>query len=227
MGDVQYRHEYKHYLNYADYYVLRHRLAAVLEHDIHADENGEYKIRSLYFDNFRDKALREKLDGVNEREKYRIRCYNSTFSPILLERKSKLGGLGNKQSTVLNVEQTKAIIAGNIDWMTRSKDALLIELYSRMKSELLRPMTIVDYTREPFIFPAGNVRITLDRDIRTGLKCTDFFRTDLPTIPAGDSTVLLEVKYDDFIPGVIVDLLQLGNRRASAFSKYAACRMYE
>ncbi len=224
---MQYRHEYKHYLSYADYLILKHRLALVLPRDEHADEQGEYRIRSLYFDNYRDKALREKLDGVSERDKFRIRCYNNSFSPITLEKKSKLGGLGNKRSALLDRQQTEAIIEGNIEWMGQSKDALVLELYSRMKSELLRPMTIVDYIREPFVYPAGNVRITLDRDIRTGLRCTEFFRKDMPTIPAGDSTVLLEVKYDNFIPSLITDLLQLGDRRASAFSKYAACRMYD
>jgi hypothetical protein len=103
---------------------------------------------------------------------------------------------------------------------------LIRELYIKMRSEQLKPKTVVDYTREPFVCTAGNVRITFDRDIRTGLYSTDFMSDDLPTVKAGDEIVLLEVKYDQFIPDYISDVLQLGTRRASACSKYAICRVY-
>lgn len=94
-----------------------------------------------------------------------------------------------------------------------------------MKIQGLRPKTIVDYTREPFFFPAGNVRVTLDYDIRTGLNCTDFLNTDCVTLPASNA-IILEVKWDEFLPDIIRDLVQLDGRRTGAFSKYAACRNY-
>ena len=95
-----------------------------------------------------------------------------------------------------------------------------------MKSQGLRPKTIVDYTREPFVFSAGNVRVTLDYDIRTGPYCTDFLNPDCITIPAGNAPSILEVKWDEFLPSVIRDIVQLESRRTAAFSKYAACRIY-
>lgn len=223
---MEFRHEYKYYINYGDYIVLRQRLRAVLQSDPHADENGEYHIRSLYFDNYSDKALREKLDGVNIREKFRIRYYNHDLNVILLEKKSKINGLCNKQSVNITKEQAQKIIHSEIEWMGKSKEHLLVELYAKMCYEQLRPKVIVDYTREPFIFPAGNVRITLDRDIRTGLSDVDALNPDVITIPAGDAKILLEVKYDAFLPTVVRDILQLNDRRANAFSKYASCRMY-
>ena len=95
-----------------------------------------------------------------------------------------------------------------------------------MRGTGLRPKTIVDYTREPFIYPPGNVRVTLDYDIRTGLSCTDFLDPDCVTVPAGDAPILLEVKWDAYLPDLIRDAVQLPGRHASAFSKYAQCRIY-
>ena len=100
------------------------------------------------------------------------------------------------------------------------------ELYSKISSQGLRPRTIVDYTREPFVYAPGNVRVTLDYDIRTGLGCTDFLNPGCVTIPAGEPVTILEVKWDEFLPSVIRDAVQLEGRRAGAFSKYAACRIY-
>lgn len=223
--DPKYRHEWKHVLNTGDLLILRQRLRAVMESDPHAID-GKYYIRSLYFDNPDDKALREKIDGVNMREKFRIRLYNCDSSVIHLEKKSKRNGLGTKYSAVLTAEQAQKIVDGDIDWMLRSDHPLIQELYCKMRYQGMRPKTIVDYTREPFIFRPGNVRVTLDYDIRTGLGCTDFLNPDAVTIPAGDAPILIEVKWDEFLPSIIRDLVSIPDRRVGSFSKYAQCRIY-
>lgn len=222
---MDFRHEWKHEINYSDMIILRQRLKAVMKPDENAID-GKYFIRSLYFDNISDKALREKIDGVNCREKFRIRYYNGDTSFIHLEKKSKINGLGNKQSANLSAEEAQKIVDGDFDWMIDRDRPLVQELYSKMMSQGLRPKTIVDYTREPFIFSAGNVRVTLDYDIRTGLYCTDFLNTECITIPAGNAPIILEVKWDEFLPSVIRDIVQLESRRTTAFSKYAVCRIY-
>lgn len=84
----------------------------------------------------------------------------------------------------------------------------------------------MDYTREPFIFGPGNVRITIDSNIRTGLKCTDFLNPLCVTVPVGASPIILEVKWDEYLPDIIRHAVQLPNCRAGAFSKYAHCRIY-
>jgi len=222
---MDFRHEWKHEINYSDMLILRQRLKAVMKPDENAVD-GKYFIRSLYFDNISDKALREKIDGVNCREKFRIRYYNNDTSLIHLEKKSKINGLGNKQSANLSAEEAQKIVDGDFDWMIDCDRPLVQELYSKMKSQGLRPKTIVDYAREPFVFSAGNVRVTLDYDIRTGLYCTDFLNSDCITIPAGNAPIILEVKWDEFLPSVIRDIVQLESRHTAAFSKYAACRIY-
>lgn len=220
------RHEWKHEISLADMYVLRQRLRAVMQPDPHAVD-GKYFIRSLYFDDPTDRALREKLDGINRRDKFRIRCYNHNPSLIHLEKKSKENGICRKAFTELTAQETQWIIDGNLDWMRDSGRPLLHELYSKMQTQLLQPKTIVDYMREPFVYGPGNVRVTLDYDIRTGLRSTDFLNPDCVTIPVEDNPIILEVKWDSFLPSVIRDIVQLEGRHTAAFSKYAACRNFD
>ena len=223
--ELRYRHEWKHEISYADLLAIRQRLRAVAESDPHA-QGGRYLIRSLYFDNLDDKALREKIDGVNLREKFRIRYYNGDTSVIHLEKKSRRAGLGTKFSAALRREEAQRIVDGDPDWMMDSGRPLVQELYCKMRWQGLRPKVIVEYTREPFIYRPGNVRVTFDYDIRTGLSCTDFLNPDCVTIPAGDAPILLEVKWDAFLPSIIRDAVQTPGRHAEAFSKYAQCRIY-
>lgn len=196
-----------------------------MEPDVHATD-GKYFIRSLYFDTPKDTALQEKLNGVSRREKFRLRCYNLDYSLLHLEKKSKLAGLGCKESAELTAEEVQQILDGNIRWMRQSEQPLIRELYAKMHTQQLRPKTLVDYTREPFVYAPGNVRVTLDYDIRTGLRSTDFLNPDALTVPAGDAPILLEVKWDEFLPNIIRNAIQLEGRRVSAFSKYAQCRIY-
>nr|WP_325298472.1 polyphosphate polymerase domain-containing protein [uncultured Dysosmobacter sp.] len=222
---MDFRHEWKHEIGAADLIAIRQRMGAVARPDPHAVD-GKYRIRSLYFDNASDQALREKLDGVSRREKFRIRYYNGDLSLIHLEKKSKLGGLGSKESAPLTAEEAQAIVDGRTGWMLEGGRPLVRELYSKMRVRGLRPRTIVDYTREPFIYSPGNVRVTLDYDIRTGLGSTDFLDPDCVTVPAGDAPIILEVKWDNYLPEIIRAAVQLEGRRSSAFSKYAQCRVY-
>lgn len=221
---MDYRHEWKHEISRLDLLVIRQRLRAVARPDPHTMD-GKYEIRSLYFDTPSDQALREKLDGVSCREKFRIRYYNGDTSLIHLEKKSKMAGLCSKQSAILSSAEAQAIVDGRLTWMVTSPQPLVQELYSKMQSRQLRPKTIVDYTREPFVYDPGNVRVTLDYDIRTGLHCTDFLQPCV-TIPAGSAPILLEVKWDTFLPSIIRDAIQLEGCRSEAFSKYAQCRIY-
>ena len=71
------------------------------------------------------------------------------------------------------------------------------------------------------------MRVTLDEDIRTGLLCVDFLDPGCVTVPAPDARPLMEVKWDAFLPDIIRDAVQLPGRQVGAFSKYAACRMYD
>ncbi len=220
------RHEYKIFLNYSDYLTVRSRLRAVIPHDNHVDETGEYKIRSLYFDNLYNKALYEKISGVSIRDKFRIRCYNDNYDFIKLEKKSKINGMCSKVSETVTKDEVRRIIQGDTEWMLNSDRQLVSELYAKMKTEQLRPKVIVDYNREPFVYSAGNVRITLDRNVRTSINSVDMLNPDVPTVLAEGQTIILEVKYDNYKPTMISDIVMVQDRLISSFSKYVACRKF-
>lgn len=227
MQEQKLRHEFKHNINISDYMSLSQRLKAIAKQDPYADERGKYKVRSLYFDNLDDKALREKIHGLNNREKFRIRYYNDDFNYIKLEKKGKINGLCYKQAARLTKKQCESIIIGDIQWMRHSTQPLLIELYTKMNTQQLRPRTLVDYQREPYIYKPGNVRITLDSEIRSGLNSIEMFNQEIPTMKIPNpSAIILEVKYDEFLPSVIRDIIQVNDRQHTAFSKYAVCRVY-
>jgi len=227
MNQIEYRHEYKIAINALDYHTLRQRIAPIARLDENAGENGGYRIRSLYFDNDDDKALREKIYGLPNREKYRIRIYNDCGDFIRLEKKSKRNGLCSKQSTAITKQQAERILVGDMAWIPNEENALLTEFYGKCAYQRLRPKTIVDYWREAYTFPYGNVRVTFDSDVRTGVYAVGLFDGEVPTLRVCDpGQLLLEVKYDHFLPDIIRDLIQTNTRHTEAFSKYAACRMY-
>lgn len=221
------RHELKFFINIGDYFAIRNRLKHIASLDKNASPSGTYHIRSLYFDNFSDKALMEKINGYSKREKFRIRYYNDNFDFIKLEKKSKVNGLCTKFSTSITKDECKKILNNDIEWMINSNRPLIQELYFKMKSQMLKPKTVVDYIREAYIYKAGNVRITIDSNVRSGILSQDIFNINLPTIkiPTNDS-IILEVKFDEFLPDIIKDVIQTNTRKSTSISKYANSRMF-
>lgn len=222
---MEFRHEWKHEIDASDFITITQRLKAVAKPDIHGNE-GDYRVRSLYFDNPADKALREKLDGVNKREKFRLRYYGDDISYIRLEKKSKWNGLCSKELTQISKENADKLLSGEYRWMKEEQSPLIGELYSKIMRQGLRPKTIVEYDRKAYIYEPGNVRVTLDYHIRTGMLRTDFLNRHSVLIPVRDTAVIMEVKWDAFLPEIIRDAVQLKGRFSSAFSKYAVCRVY-
>jgi len=218
------RHELKHYINVADYAQLRARLRVVAKPDENAGVDGSYKIRSLYFDNYSDKAVTEKLSGLSRREKFRLRYYNSNTSFIKLERKSKANRLCYKESAPVTAEQCAAILAGDYDCLNSPDLPLLMELYTKIKYQNLRPRNIVEYRREAYKYRPGNVRITLDSNIRTSNHIIGFLNPDLVTVPAAGH-MIMEIKYDGFMPDIISDIIQISCRNQTEFSKYVVARL--
>ena len=221
------RHEMKHRINLREDPVLSQRLRKLFPHDRNAGPDGTYLVTSLYFDTPYDKALREKLDGVNRREKFRLRYYGADTSFIRLEKKYKVNGLCGKRSACMTKEQVEQLLSGDADFLLTSGHPLLLEFYSKIKGQGLRPKTLVRYDREAFLYEPGNVRITLDRDIRTGLGSVDFLNPNLMYLRATEAVTVVEVKYDAFLPDIVRMAVQVPGRQAEACSKYALCRRYD
>lgn len=224
----KYRHELKYEIDPGTYLALRQRLRPVMAPDSHAGPDGRYAIRSIYFDNLNDKALREKVDGVQRREKFRVRYYNDDLSHLTLEKKIKHNGLCLKCAAPITLEQCQDLLDGKLSWMPGHPSELVRELYCKMRGQLLRPRVLVSYLREPYTYAPGNVRVTFDSQIRTTLYHRKFLEPAVQDISALDSPgqIILEVKYDAFLPEIISHLLQSEGVRQRAFSKYGACRRF-
>ncbi len=218
------RHELKHELSYGDYLSLRHRLLTVMQHDRHAGSDGVYTVHSLYFDNFADAALREKQDGKPEREKFRIRYYQGDPSFLHLEKKCKAGGLTTKYTAAVTADEVRALLAGETGWMRESAHGLVRELHAKMQTQLLRPRTAVEYIREPLSYEPGHIRVTFDRAISAGPADARFLAPHARIQADRGGKVILEVKFDHYLPGHIAGLLQLGDRARQSYSKYEAAR---
>jgi len=227
----RYRHEIKYVIDRFQMTQLDRRLSAVLAFDSHAGADGTYDIRSLYFDNAQDKALKEKTEGLARREKFRLRYYNLDTGYIRLEKKSKINRLTDKQSCLITRAQCAQILAGDIAFLATSDEELMREFYAKIKLYGLAPKSVVDYTRKTFVCPVADTRITLDYNIHSGLRAVDFLNTDLPTVPCDavseEPICILEVKYNAFLPGHVEALLQTPDCRSSPFSKYEISRRFD
>ena len=190
---VPLRHELKYFITPLEYQVLSRVLDRTLERDPNGDENNEYHIRSLYFDTFFNEALVDKLDGVKNRDKYRIRIYNFSDRFIRMECKTKVGSLISKRSTPIPKLLAEQLIAGDPTGLERTRSGLLRDVYREMKLHFLRPVVLVDYVREAYLHPAEEVRITFDKQLHTGLRSVDLFNPYVPTIsPFDHGTALWE-----------------------------------
>ncbi len=224
----QYRHEIKYPIDRRQLETLKARLPAVVSLDSHVGEKGYYEIRSLYFDDYENRCYYENENGTDPREKFRIRIYNGSTDRIRLELKQKKRGKTLKKSCPLTREQVERLMNGEIlSWEESEEEPLLRKFYLWQELRGLLPKVIVEYDRIPFICRDGNVRITLDMNIRASSRLDDFLNERLaarPIMSVGQN--LLEVKYDEFLPDYINHSIQMRGLRQATFSKYYLCRRY-
>ena len=221
---MEYRHELKFLVTDVQMNIIAFKLAPFLKKD--CNQNGDhYVIRSLYFDNVNHQYWLENLNGVDNRSKYRIRIYNNSTELIKLEKKSKISGMTQKQSVTLSLEESKQLIEGRIPIRNCTNDEKKIRLYSEMKVNGLIPVVIVEYERSAYVNRVGNVRITFDRNIKSSPDISRFWGEDAKTIPVLPTGYhVLEIKYDEFLPRYIYDLLDDGTLQQTSFSKYGYAR---
>lgn len=220
------RHELKFYINYHEYTYLKNRLKDSLILDENSSlETSDYTIRSLYFDDVYNSALKEKEAGVFQRKKYRVRIYNGSDSVIKFEKKSKYNKYITKKSKKLSKKEFYKLINGKTDFLIKSKNKLLNEVYVETKTKLLKPVVIVTYEREAYTYPLERIRITFDKNLRAGIKSYDVFDENLIEKDIFDKQIMImEIKYNSYLPSFIKNLLQMRKHTHSAISKYVLCR---
>ena len=219
------RHEYKYYINDEVYHVLRRRLSMVMERDEHMIDDRGYLVSSIYFDDWYHSAMNEKIAGTRFRKKFRIRCYELSDRWIRLECKSKFHEYISKEGAKLSREEYDKLMQGSYGFLLGRREAVCRELYGYHNTKGLKPVVVVEYRREAYVSPLGNVRITFDKDISSSTQTLDFFGEQYVTkkvLP--NHMVVLEVKYDDYLPAHIQSILQEACTDRCAISKYVMCR---
>lgn len=211
------RHELKFFIHSAYTTLLNSRLSVSMSRDCHTDKLGKYRIRSLYFEDAAFSCYFDKQNGLEERDKYRIRFYNSDLSYIRLEKKSKRGKMCFKTSEVICREQAETLLKRDL---ICDGGALFEEVCRKIRYDSFRPLLFVDYERSAFFHPAGNVRVTLDRNI-TASSFVSSLCDDFPPIPVLEPGMsVLEVKYDDYFPPYLSGLLEDIPKLSASISKY-------
>lgn len=220
---MAFRHELKFLISESEEKALQERWKPIISYDKHAGPTG-YTIRSLYFDDYYEAALYDKLAGVNERQKYRIRIYDGRDDVIRLERKEKVGQYINKTGASLTLRELESLFCGNTSEFLSRSEKLCQDFYLEIVTNGLHPVVLVDYERVPFVFPYGDVRVTFDEHVRAGAWAGDLFDMDTPAyevLPPG--VCILEVKFTEYLPDVVRDLLPTSDAARVAASKYVMC----
>lgn len=221
----KFRHEIKLLLTPADYRLMSSRLSNILPHDEFTTDSGDYFIRSLYFDDIARSAYYEKLSGVADRKKYRLRIYNYSDSAMKLECKEKRGDRIRKRSALVSRQMSDGMVKGDFSPLYESEDPLCREVLSLANGKGLRPSVVVDYDREAYTYPVGNVRLTFDKALHAGISGSDIFDSSLTTLPVfPDGSVIFEIKYDELMPKFIANIVSTAHGQRLALSKFCLCR---
>ena len=217
------RHELKYYIPHADYLAMRSSLAAFMQQDAHMDDPGGYHVRSLYFDDPAFTSGFEKINGYMNRSKTRIRIYNKSLGLIRFEKKIKISGYIGKRIAAITRDELAAILSGRTGALLASESPLLHRYYADQKLRRLRPVVMVDYTREAYCYKAGNVRVTFDHDLQAAYGRFDDSLSDEQLIRMNiypPQMLAMEIKFDDFLPAPVKRLIRPYTARRSAISKY-------
>lgn len=215
------RYEEKYLLSPAQAEVLRGLLDSVLPQDRYSAA-GPYYIRSLYFDTQEDGDYRDKLLGVSERKKLRLRLYDPGASAVKLEIKAKRARNSHKQSVILPRAAALALVDGDPGPLL-AEGAAARAAYALYQGENRAPAVLIDYERTAWVFPVGRTRITLDEHLRAA-KSDDLFGENVPMVGLLGGRVILEIKYDQPLPGWIKRVLSTVPGTLLSISKYALAR---
>lgn len=218
------RHEYKFPATVAQCEVLRERFSAVMTPDRHG-ENGCYRITSVYLDDVYRSAYNDKLIGADTCKKYRIRTYDLSEDLLHFECKYKDRDMTSKRGIWINPEQYHSILKGDYSfvWSGEYEGSVLEDASYSNSLAMLRPSVIVDYNRQAFINPEGNVRFTIDSGFKVGAFSDDMLSDSVRYLPVEDFTAVIEIKYDDYLPSYLGELITGVKLRQDSVSKFLLC----
>ena len=218
------RQEYKFPATTAQCEVLRERFSAVMTPDTHGD-NGCYRVTSVYLDDVYRSAYNDKLIGADTRKKYRIRTYDLSEKLLHFECKYKDRDMTSKRGIWISPGQYHSILKGDYSfvWSGEYEGTILEDASYSNALALLRPSVIVDYNRQAFINPEGNVRFTIDSGFKAGAFSDDMLSENIGYLPVENFTAVIEIKYDDYLPSYLEELLGGIELKQESVSKFLLC----
>ena len=222
------RQEFKYYISDDMSQLISMNLKKILAIDKNYQEGKKsYVVTSLYFDDSHSSALTEKLDGILAREKYRIRMYDSEVVSLKAEIKRKIGTVVDKRSWPIRESTVKSILDGTIDLLSEDSRSI-VDFAAKVKGFGQLPRVIVEYDRQAFQHPLGDLRITIDSNLRTCNSFTNILNLkSVPRVPVFlKGAQILEVKFSGEFPQFVSDLLSCYPLTRSAISKYVICQRY-
>lgn len=222
-----YRYENKYIISEYTATLLKIQLKSLMQLDSHSiSDDVSYEIRSLYYDDLDNNAYFDKVNGVEFRSKYRLRMYNCDPKTIKLECKYKDDNMTRKTACKMSKNNSKHLI--NKDYEKIKYNNTLYKKFLRdVKYKNLHPYVIVDYSRLALTYPVNDVRITFDSNLKSSNKIDSFFDENINRTDCfNKDEIVLEVKYNMYLPETLQMILNQYDLRSCAISKFATCVDY-
>lgn len=220
---MMYRNELKFFINAHQRNTMACKLSNICQRDSFSDADGGYLVSSLYFDDYDQSAFFDKLSGIRDRKKFRVRVYNHQSNVIKLERKIKRGNVIEKSHLRISKEEYDTLVGGDAVFLRHKEDVVAQDFYLYYRTKNLRPRVVVEYRREAFIYGYGDVRITFDYFLKAGVFQKDLFSNGYMISAIPHDQIILELKYTGYFPAAIRNIIQISNLQRQSISKYVKC----
>lgn len=219
-----YRHELKFLLSRIEYEQLKRLLGSLLVRDEYMKSAGDYYIRSLYFDTPENKDYYDKLIGVVQRKKIRLRIYDTAADRVKLEIKNKDNDYSIKETTTISRAAARQLSGGDYSALTALDNDISKKAYFNLISYGYMPKVLVDYEREAYLLPVENVRLTFDKRVRAFKGNALFEENNAFVGVLAPEYMILEVKYDQYLPSYVKSVLSSIGMQRMSISKYCMAR---
>lgn len=227
------RYEYKYIVPNNKLEQLRQMILPFVDVDDFAEASGknQYSVRSIYFDTPRYDFYFEKVEGIKNRKKVRLRGYDDEDqnNTVFLEIKRKYNIPILKYRAPVTFSDAQIMFREkNINGQVLFGDKFPKGLESSKRffyqifSKNLQPVVLIVYEREAYLSKFDNtVRITFDKNLRSNAypSINELYQEEkIKATLAGH--FILEVKFNRSFPGWLNPIISRFSLKKQSASKY-------